>query len=80
MLGAINGEIGTVKRSRRRITFSRSPRTRHEADDVEEPAKRRIHGSAKNRVAVYAGGRNVKPSRIAGEVRRRIIRIVSDTI
>ncbi len=74
------GEVKTVMRSKKRITFSRSATTRHEADDSEETNRRGLRSSVRNKVAVYAGGRNVPQSRIADEVRQRIIRIVSDII
>ena len=76
------GEIKEVKRSKRRITFSRSPKTRYEDEDKDDSARRKrgFRNSWSNQVAVYAGGRNVPQSRIAGEVRQRMIRIVSDII
>ena len=52
-------------------------------EDEDEEKNRNKRGFRKTyttRVAVFAGGRNIPQSRIAGEVRRRIIRIVGDII
>lgn len=75
-------ESRDVKRSKKTITFSRSLKNRHEAEDEDIKSRRRrgFRNSWDNRVAVFAGGLNTPQSRIAGEVRQRIIRIVSDII
>lgn len=72
------------KESSKTIIFSRSP---NPAEDEEERLyKEEERGVASIRkcsmadVAVYAGGTNVPQSRIAGEVRQRLIRIVGDFI
>lgn len=76
------GEVKDVKKSKRRITFSRSAKTRYEDEDKDDQTRRKrgFRNSWVNRVAVFAGGRNVPQSRVAGEVRERMIRIVSDII
>jgi hypothetical protein len=76
------GEVKERKESEKQIIFSRSPQTRHDKDDEDEATTRarslrQAHSSG---VAVYAGGRNTPQSEIAGEVRRRMVRIVGDFI
>ena len=76
------GVIKTSKKSKKRITFSRSAKLKN-IDDPDEEEKVVLSGFKKaysTGVAVFAGGRNVPQVRIAGEVRQRIIRIVSDFI
>ena len=76
------GVIRDVKRSKKTVTFSRSLKNRYEDEDEDIKSRRRrgFRNSWDNRVAVFAGGLNTPQSRIAGEVRQRIIRIVSDII
>ena len=75
------GEIKEINKSRKTITFSRSPKYNYEDEDEEKNRnKRGFRKTYTTRVAVFAGGRNIPQSRIAGEVRRRLIRIVSDII
>lgn len=77
------GEVDPITRSKKKITFSRSV-TLQDVDDKEEEKlrnrTRRITRSASSGVAVYAGGRNTPQSAIVHEVRKRIVRIVSDFI
>ena len=76
------GVIKKSKKSKKKITFSRSQKLKN-IDDPDEEEKviktgfKRAHSTS---VAVFAGGRNVTQSKIAGEVRQRIIRIVGDFI
>ncbi len=76
------GVIKESKKSKKRITFSRSAKLKN-IDDPDEEEKVVLSGFKKaytTGVAVFAGGRNVPQAEIAGEVRQRIIRIVSDFI
>lgn len=66
--------------SRRRITFSRSTKLK-DIDDPNEEKKvmrRKFKNTFTTQIAVYAGGRNLKQSQIAEEVRKRAVRIVAD--
>ena len=75
------GVIKEIKGSKKTITFSRSPKYNYEKEDEEiNRNKRGFKKTYKSKIAVFAGGRNVPQSRIAEEVRQRIIRIVSDII
>jgi len=70
------------KRSKKFITFSRSPKYRYEEEDEEEE-KRKNRGLKKRfttGLSVFAGGRNTVQSEIAEEVRARIARIVGNFI
>lgn len=73
---------GPHKRDGKRITFSRSI-TGHpeDAEEIEERRKargfKRTHSTA---ISVFAGGRNVRQSEIAGMVRQRFARIIRDII
>ena len=73
---------GAAKRDGKRITFSRSIAGHPEdRDEIEE--RRRARGFRKThstQVSVFAGGRNVYQSEIAGMVRRRFVRIIRDII
>lgn len=80
--------VATIRDTRRdeskTITFSRSPNPgdrRSEREKEEEVlGKRSLQETHSTRLAVYAGGRMVPQSRIAAEVRQRMVRIVSDII
>ena len=76
------GEVRDVVKSKKTVTFSRSLKNRHEAEDenIESRRSRGFKRTWHNRVSVYAGGLNTPQSRIASEVRQRIILIVSDII
>lgn len=72
--------IGTLdrRRKKKRITFSDSPKIRDlEKDDPTFKPFRRV---VSTKIAVFAGGRGVPQSRIAEEVRQRLVKIVSDII
>ena len=73
---------GQKKREGKTITFSRSITGPIEDEDEKEERKksRKIKRSITRNVAVFAGGRNVNQSEIAGEVRQRLVRIISDII
>lgn len=71
--------------SSKTITFSRSPRTGDKDEDVrrrreEERSARGIRKTFSSDVSVFAGGTNVPQSRIADDVRERLVRIVSEFI
>jgi hypothetical protein len=69
------------KSAQKSITFSRSPKTKHDHYDQDTKTYRRsIKKVFRNKVSVFAGGRSVRQSRIAREVRERIARIVGDII
>lgn len=78
--------VGVVKEPAKRdgktITFSRG--ISGNPEDEEEKEERRQARGLKNAhrtgVAVFAGGRNVRQTEIAGQVRERIVRIVKDII
>lgn len=75
------GEIKTKNIQKKSITFSRSPKTRYDSDDQDaHNFQRGFKETHSTGVAVFAGGRNVNQSRIVGEVRERIVRIVGDII
>ena len=80
--------VGIIKESRKsaskKIIFSRSFKP-HEDEEgrlikEEERTARRFKKTLSTDVSVFAGGTNVAQSRIADEVRRRLIRIVGDII
>lgn len=76
------GVIKASKKSKKKITFSRSAKLKN-IDDPDDEEKVVLSGFKKaytTGVAVFAGGRNISQAEIAGEVRQRIIRIVSDFI
>lgn len=75
------GEVkdSTSKHSGKTITFSRSPKADKDEDE-DDTGKRGFRQAHSTQLAVFAGGRNTAQSRIAAEVRQRIIRIVSDFI
>ncbi len=58
------------------ITFGSSPPLQQETARNFSPFREVL----RTKIAVYAGGRNVAQQQIAGEVQRRLISIVSDTI
>ncbi|MCC7015911.1 MAG: hypothetical protein IT564_01755 [Rhodospirillales bacterium] len=73
---------GPARRDGKTITFSRSI-TGHPEDEEEKEEKRQERGirdAVSTRMSVFAGGRNVRQSDIAEEVRQRFVRIVSDVI
>ncbi len=72
-VGIMDSKIGKVTRS---ITFSSSPKLQEEEDD----GFKRFKEVVSTEVAVYAGGRNAQQSEIMDEVKRRLVRIVSDII
>jgi len=70
-------------KSGRSITFSRSPRPqdKDEEDEDKETGRRgEFKHSISTGVSVFAGGRNVRQSRITGEVRDQLVRIMRDII
>ena len=76
------GEIKEKKRSKKYITFSRSPKLRSEYDDKEEQERktRGFRNAFTTGLSVFAGGRNTAQSTIAEQVRARIARIVGNFI
>jgi len=76
------GVIKETSDSRKTITFSRSEKLKNidDPNEDEKVTKRGFKQAHRTGVAVFAGGRNVPQSRIAGEVRHRIVRIVSEFI
>ncbi|MCW8914884.1 MAG: complement resistance protein TraT [Magnetovibrio sp.] len=76
------GVVKPIKESRKRVTFSRSDKLKN-IDDPNEDEKVVRGGFKKTystEIAIYAGGRNLKQSAIAEEVRKRAARIVADII
>ena len=73
---------GPKKSEGKTITFSRSISGKIEDEEEREERKksRTIKRTITNKIAVFAGGRNVRQSEIAGEVRQRFIRIMGDII
>lgn len=76
------GVIKETRDSRKTVTFSRSEKIKNidDPDEDEKVTKRGFQQSHRTGVAVFAGGRNALQSQIAGEVRHRIVRIVSEFI
>ena len=72
-VGVTDRDAGATNKT---IVFSDSARREEKKQSDFRPFGR----SWSSRVAAYAGGRNVPQSAIAGEVRQRLIRIVSDVI
>jgi len=72
-VGVMDEKTGKTSKT---ITFSRSPKLQEEEDD----GFKRFKEVVSTKVAVYAGGRNLPQSEVVGEVRRRLVRIVSDII
>lgn len=73
---------GPARRDGKTVTFSRSI-TGHPEDEEEKEEKRQERGirdSASTRISVFAGGRNIRQSEIAEEVRQRFVRIIGDVI
>lgn len=73
---------GPRPRDGKSITFSRSI-TGHPEDEEEREEQRQERGirdAVSTRIAVFAGGRNVRQSDIAEEVRQRFVRIIGDVI
>lgn len=71
------GLTDTKATTEKSIIFSRSPGVEEEE---EEPDFKPFRRQTRTQIAVFAGGRNTPQSRIADEVRERLIRIVSDII
>jgi hypothetical protein len=75
--------FGIVKDRKQRegktVTFSRSKEP-WEDEDEDLKLQRGFRDTVSTQVAVYAGGRNVRQSEIAQEVRERMVRIVSNII
>lgn len=69
-------EAETVGKTTKTVTFGSSPKLQEERKSGFKP----FRGVLRTRIAVYGGGRNVSQAQIAAEVKRRLIRIVSDTI
>jgi len=69
----MDSKSGKVTRT---ISFSSSPKLQEERDD----GLKRFKEVASTEVAVYAGGRNVNQSSVINEVKKRLVRIVSDII
>ncbi|MBX3453212.1 complement resistance protein TraT [Ferrovibrio sp.] len=78
-IGFVRQPLG---RDGRTVVFGRS--AQGNADEEEEREQRRrqtqLRSSTGTGVSVFAGGRNVRQSEIAGEVRQRIARIIGDII
>ena len=76
------GVVKKYKVSKKRVTFSRSKKL----VDIDDPTTeekvyaRGFKESFTTQFTVYAGGRNVKQSEIAEEVRKRAVRIAADYI
>jgi len=73
---------GPKKSEGKTITFSRSVAGKIEDEEEREEREksRTIKHTIANKIAVFAGGRNVRQSEIAGEVRQRFVRIMGDII
>lgn len=63
-------------KSKKTITFGSSP----SLEEEEQTGFKPFRSVLRTRIAVYAGGRSIGQSVVADEVRRRLIRIVSDII
>ena len=76
------GVIKKSKKSKKRITFSRSEKLKNidDPDEEEKVMNRGFKKTYRTGIAVFAGGRNTPQGNIAGEVRQRIVRIVSEII
>ncbi|PCI41522.1 MAG: hypothetical protein COB46_03225 [Rhodospirillaceae bacterium] len=77
--------FGVVKKyriSKKRVTFSRSKKLANidDPDWDEKVYARGFKETFTTQFTVYAGGRNVKQSEIADEVRKRAVRIAADYI
>lgn len=73
---------GPARRDGKTVTFSRSI-TGHPEDEEEKEEKRQergIRNAVSTQVSVFAGGRNVRQSEIAEQVRQRFVRIIGDVI
>ena len=73
---------GPKKSEGKTITFSRSVPGKMENEEEREERKnsRTIERTITNKIAVFAGGSNVRQSAVAGEVRQRFVRIMGDII
>lgn len=69
-------EAKAVGQTTKSVTFGSSPKLQEERKSGFKP----FRGVLRTRIAVYGGGRNVSQAQIAAEVKRRLIRIVSDMI
>lgn len=72
-IGIMDGKSGKTTRT---ITFSSSPKLQEEEDD----GFKRFKEVSSTEIAVYAGGKNTQQSEVVDEVKRRLVRIVSDII
>jgi predicted lipid-binding transport protein (Tim44 family) len=74
--------IKKYKKSKKKITFSRSQKLKNMDDPDEEDKvyKQSFKKAYSTYIAVFAGGDNTPQSKIADQVSQRIIRIVSDFI
>lgn len=76
------GVVKKAKKSRKRITFSRSQKIKN-IDDPDEDDKVYNRGFKKTHtthLSVYAGGRNVEQLEITSGVKQRFARIIGDFI
>ncbi|MBT3845027.1 MAG: hypothetical protein HN806_03295 [Gammaproteobacteria bacterium] len=73
-IGVMDGKSGKNVKT---ITFSSSPK--HQEEDESDGFKR-FKEVVSTKVAVFGGGRNVSQDKIINEVKRRLIRVVSDVI
>ena len=78
IVAAVNLAVPDPVRGKRETTISFGA---NELEEMEEPAgikpfRQRIETG----IAVYAGGRDTRQSRIAENVRQRFVRIISDVI
>jgi len=69
-------EAKSVGQTSKSVTFGSSPKLQEERKSGFKP----FRGVLRTKIAVYGGGRNVSQAQIAAEVKRRLIRIVSDLI
>lgn len=76
------GEIKKWKKSKKRITFSRSEKIKNIDDPDEDKLiyKAGLKKAYTTDLAVYAGGRNVTQEEIVDKVKERIIYIIKDFI
>lgn len=76
------GVIKRYKKSKKKITFSRSEKLKNidDPDEDEKVYKQAFKKAYSTDIAVFAGGTNTPQSDIAEKVRQRIVRIVSDFI
>lgn len=73
----VTDSIGGASGDTRTITFGSSPKLQ---DDRVPSNFKPFREVLRTKIAVYAGGRNVSQAQIAGQVKQRLINIVSDSI